>query len=242
MILPGIKELDFARLRRDEAPLRAEREQYLTHLLSQGTSPRYTRAVASRLVHINRLLGMSALRLVTTTEVRIATQQWLHYIAEHQSRGVRPSSAYTFQNAAENWLRFHQLLVDSDSRAARPFDPELKEFTQFMEARQTSPDFLRSQSARISVFLTWAGTLFSRISDITLCDLDRFIDEKRCAGLKPRSLVSYCGALRLFFSLCRESRLEPSNDCTGYRKPSGIDVRRQHTFGASLERCPANAE
>ena len=138
------EERGFARLRRDAAPLREERERYVNHLLNQGTSPQYVRAVAARLVHINRLLGLSSgLRTITTAEVRSAAEHWLHHIAEHQSRGVRPSSAYTFRNAAENWLRFHNRLVDSEWQQ-RQFDSELRGFVESIAARQPSNDFFRS--------------------------------------------------------------------------------------------------
>ena len=71
------EQKDFVRVRQEAAPLRKEREQYLTHLLNQGTSPLYVRAVATRLIHINRLLDMSELRAVNTEEVREATRKWL---------------------------------------------------------------------------------------------------------------------------------------------------------------------
>ncbi len=61
------------RSRQHEAPLRREREQYLSHLLKQGTSETHVRVVASRLLHINRLLGLNALRNVHTAELEVAT-------------------------------------------------------------------------------------------------------------------------------------------------------------------------
>lgn len=142
----------FVLARQEIAPLRREREQYLTHLLNQGTSSQYVRAVASRLIHINRLLNMVELRAVNTLEVREATQEWLRYVADHQSRGVRPSSAYTFKNATENWLRFHNLLIESEPRSGR-FDAELQGFLRFVATRQASTDSLLNQRSRISVFL-----------------------------------------------------------------------------------------
>src|SRR4051812_31408472 len=156
----------FVRVRQDAAPLQKEREQYLTHLLNQGTNPRFVRAVAARLVHINRLLDISELRAVSHAEVRDATQKWLLHIADHQSRGVSRSSTYTFQHTTENWLRFHNLLIVSEPRASR-FNPELKEFMRFVATRQSSADSLRNQRARISVFLTWAGERYNQISDIS---------------------------------------------------------------------------
>src|SRR4051812_12872011 len=110
------EERNFVRVRQDAAPLRKDREQYLTHLLNQGTNPHFVRAVAARLVHINRLLDLSEPHAVSSVEVPNATQKWLRHIADHQSRGVRPSSAYTFRHTTENWLRFHNLLIASEPR------------------------------------------------------------------------------------------------------------------------------
>jgi integrase/recombinase XerD len=141
---------------------------------------------------------MSEPRAVTSAEIRDATQKWLLYIAGHQAGGVSPSSGYTFQNAAENWLRFHNLLVPSQSKPSR-FDAELQGFMQFIATRQSSPDSLSNQRARLSVFLAWAGERYSQISDVSLIEVDRFLEEKRSCGLKPRSLTSYCSSLRAFF-------------------------------------------
>jgi len=119
-------------------------------------------------------------------------------IADHQSRGVSPLSADTFQHTTENWLRFHNLLIATEPRSGR-FDAELKKFTEFVATRQSSADSIRNQRARISVFLAWAGERYSHISDLSLIEVDRFLEEKRLGGLKARSLVSYCHALRTFF-------------------------------------------
>src|SRR4051794_9849468 len=149
MSRPDVPEQrDFVRVRQDAAPLRKEREQYLTHLLNQGTNPKFVRAVAGRLVHINRLLDLSEPRAVSSVQVCEATQNWLRHIADHQSRGVRPSSAYTFQHTTENWLRFHNLLIVLEPRPGR-FDAELKGFMQFVATCQSSADSLHNQRARI---------------------------------------------------------------------------------------------
>jgi integrase/recombinase XerD len=205
-------------VRQDAAPLRKEREQYLTHLLNQGTNPQFVRAIAARLVHINRLLNISEPRAVSSLEVRDATQKWLHHIADHQSRGVSPSSAYTFQHTTENWLRFHNLLIASDTRSGR-FDAELKGFMHFVATRQSSADSLRNQRARISVFLAWAGERYNQISDMSLIEVDQFLEEKRRSGLKPRSLVSYCHALRIFFHYAADQGWSQPTIARGIKNP-----------------------
>ena len=188
----------FVRQRHDAAPLRKEREQYINHLSNQGTSPRYLRAVGSRLLHINRLLGLTELREVTVAEVQNATQRWLLHIAAHQSDGVRPSSAYTFQNAAENWLRFHNILIETPPNAG-PFDGAMTGFLRHMATRLSSPDSLKNQRAKLIVFLRWVTTQHSCVSEITLSSIDKFLAEKRRAGLKPRSITGYCHTIRVFF-------------------------------------------
>jgi site-specific recombinase XerD len=155
---------------------------------------------------------------VSSVEVRDATQKWLRHIADHQSRGVRPSSAYTFQNAAENWLRFHNLLIASEPQIGR-FDAELQGFMQFVATRQSSPDSLHNQRARISVFLAWAGERYSQLSDVSLTDVDRFLEEKRLCGLKPRSLASYCHSLRTFFRYAAHQGWSQSTIARGIKSP-----------------------
>jgi integrase/recombinase XerD len=219
MSRPDVPEQrDYVRVRQAAAPLRKEREQYLTHLLNQGTNPHFVRAVAGRLVHITRLLDISEPRAVSSVEVCDATQKWLRHIADHQSRGVRRSSAYTFQHTAENWLRFHHLLIASEPPLGR-FDAELKGFMQFVATRQSSADSLRNQRARISVFLAWAGARYSRISEVSLIEVDRFIEEKRRSGLKPRSLVSYCHALRTFFHYAADQGWSRPTISRGIKNP-----------------------
>jgi integrase/recombinase XerD len=246
--LDVLGQSSFVRVRQNAAPLRREREQYLIHLLNQGTSPAYVRAVAGRLVHINRILDMSEPRAVSSAEVEGATQKWLRYVEDHQSRGVRPSSAYTFHNAAENWLRFHSLLIASEQRAGR-FDTELQCFLQFVATCQPSTDSVRNQRARISVFLAWAGERYTRISDVSLIEVDQFLDEKRRSGLKPRSLASYCHSLRTFFRYAAHQGWSQPTIARGIksppvhtfeeppRGPSWKDVRRM--LDAPIGKTPA---
>jgi hypothetical protein len=44
------------------APLLREREQFLSHLLRQGTSRRRVRSIAAYLIHIVRLMELTSLR------------------------------------------------------------------------------------------------------------------------------------------------------------------------------------
>lgn len=236
-MLNELKQRDFARLRRDAAPLREEREQYLAHLLNQGTNPKYVRALASRLILVSRFLEMSSLRPISDEELDQATEKYLHHIANHQTRGVRPTTAQTFRYAAEKWLRFHKLWSEPKINIG-PFSEALQSFSEFIVSRQLSIDGINSHKARLSVFLTWAGKRWTSLSGMSLIDVDAFLAEKRREGLKPASIASYCHSIRTFFHYSAQRGWTPSVIARGIksspisrvsdspRGPSWKDVRR----------------
>jgi len=90
---------------------------------------------------------------------------------------------------------------------------------RFVATRQSSADSVRNQRARISVFLTWAGERYNQISDISLTEVDRFLEEKRLVGLKARSLVSYCHALRTFFQYAADQGWSRPTIARGIKNP-----------------------
>ena len=193
------QEREYVRLRQLEAPLLREREQYLSHLLDRGTSKRFVRVVAGRLLHINRLLGLTTLRPIDASELERATQRWIEYIESHPTRTVGVSTAYTFRNTAENWLRFHNLLV-MPVLPPRPFDVVRSQFVHYIKvARQMSSETVLKHHKIVSLFLSWAGERHDQINNISLNCIDEYLDRKRSAGMKPRSIASYCVSLRAFF-------------------------------------------
>jgi integrase/recombinase XerD len=198
-MLKNARGREFVRIRQREAPLLEERERYLSHLLDRGTSKRFVRVVASRLLHINRLLGLTALRPVDRSEVQCATQRWIEYIESHPTRVVGVSTAYTFRNTAENWLRFYNLLV-MPVLPARPFDAVHSQFMHYIKVtRQMSSETVLKHRKIVSLFLSWAGERHDQINNISLNCIDEYLDRKRSAGMKPRSIASYCVSLRTFF-------------------------------------------
>jgi integrase/recombinase XerD len=210
---------EFVRSRQLEAPLRREREQYLSHLLKQGTSETHVRVVASRLLHINRLLGLNALRNVHTAELEVATQGWVAYIQSHQTRVVGASTAYTFRNTAENWLRFHNLLV-SPATPVKPFDTVFAGFMHYITiTRPMSPDSIDNHRKKILQFLAWAGERHDDISNVSLNLVDEYLEGKRRAGLQPRSMAAHCQSLRTFFQYTAKNGFSEARMVRGIKSP-----------------------
>jgi integrase/recombinase XerD len=214
-----VPEKEFIRSRLREAPLRREREQYLLHLLKQGTSKLHVRVVASRLLHINRLLGLNTLCNVHTAELEVATRGWVSYIQSHQTRLVGASTAYTFRNTAENWLRFHNLLV-VPAIPIKPFDTVFADFMHYIAVtRPMSPDSIDNHRKKILHFLAWAGKRRDEISSVSLNLVDEYLEGKRSAGLQPRSMAAHCQSLRTFFQYTGTKGLSEAKIVRGIKSP-----------------------
>ena len=87
--------------------------------------------IASKLLHINRLIGMESLRQVDQVELEQAVERWVAYIDEHPRRRIAATTSYTFMNTTVNWLRFHGLLP-IQPLPVRPFASLLTEFMHFV--------------------------------------------------------------------------------------------------------------
>src|ERR1700733_13012985 len=78
------------------APLLSEREQYLSHLLSQGISVQRVRSIAMLLLHIIRLIELDHPRMVQTEEIEKASIRWTTDIESHVTRKPGPFSESHF--------------------------------------------------------------------------------------------------------------------------------------------------
>jgi hypothetical protein len=130
-IIDILFQRQYERIRQREAPLLREREQYLNHLMYSGASVRRVRVIASKLLHINRLIGMKSLRKVDEVELAQAVEGWVAYIDEHPRRRIAATTSYTFLNTTVNWLRFHDLLP-IQPLPVDPFASLLREFMHFV--------------------------------------------------------------------------------------------------------------
>src|ERR1700733_4332226 len=103
-IIDILFQRQYQRIRQREAPLLKEREQYLNHLMHSGASVKRVSVIASRLLHINRLIGLESLRKVEEVELERAVERWVAYIEEQPRKPIAATTSYTFLNTTVNWL------------------------------------------------------------------------------------------------------------------------------------------
>jgi integrase/recombinase XerD len=114
-MMEGIFEEPLALTRHRTAPLLREREQFLSHLLRQGTSHHRVRSIAAYLIHIVRLMELTSLRSVDVEEIKKAGKCWANYRGPHRRKKAGKAAAFCFTNVAKKWLRFHGRLTELSS-------------------------------------------------------------------------------------------------------------------------------
>ena len=198
-IIDVLFQRQYQRIRQREAPLLKEREQYLNHLMHSGASIKRVSVIASRLLHINRLIGLESLRKVEEVELEQAVERWVAYIKEHPRKPIAATTSYTFLNTTVNWLRFHNLL-QTQAPSVSPYDALLTEFMNFViNERKMAPDTIQTYRFKLAAFFSRIGWHHQQISSITISDVDEYLETIRCEGLKPRSIAAHAQALRALF-------------------------------------------
>lgn len=106
-MMEGILRTHPALKRHCDVPLVEEREQFLRHLLRQGSSLPAVRTVAVHLLHVVRVMRLKTMREIRLTEVQEAAKRWAYYRGPHRMRLAGRYSTTFFVYVAKKWLRFH---------------------------------------------------------------------------------------------------------------------------------------
>lgn len=240
--------------RHHTAPLRNEREQYLTHLLQMGLDTDRVRGVAAYLIHIVRTMELTSLRSVELVEIDKAAERWANYRGQVRGSTAPTTSSATFARLARQWLRFHGYLVLPRGPIGC-FDAQIAEFRSALESRKLASATIRGYVDRAQKFLRWLSERHNDLSLVSVNDLDDFIANKREAGWRLTPLASLCNALRAFFTYAEHrgwcsSVIHRGIDSPRLPKyteppkgPSWVEVRRliRSVNGKTLEELRARA-
>jgi integrase/recombinase XerD len=165
-------------------------------MMHQGTTPKRLRQVATGLLLTIRVMDLSSLRPVETSEIDSAKRLWLSALATSGREPTGKASMREFRRDAMNWLRFHHSLAPRIS-APQAYDEILSPYLTYVNLT-VSPVTAKRYFRWARLFLTMTRDLPPSLAQLSTVEIDRFIDGKRSAGYKPRSLATVCGALRYF--------------------------------------------
>lgn len=188
-----------ARARHLQAPLLGEREEYLAHLFRHGYEIRSLRFKASLLIHVLRLTSISMPRQVTLDELRQASAAWAKDTAFHKALPASTRTAPALYCVALDFFRYHRLVIEP-SAPTQSFSALLADFTRYLrDTKGLAPTTIRSYGARAAQFLNWISRRHDCFANVTLLDVDDYLDFKRAEQLQPRTINVICKALRALF-------------------------------------------
>jgi integrase/recombinase XerD len=201
-----------------DAPLLEQRNQYLTFLHNQGVSTPRLRTIATMLLHVMRHMEFDSIRTVDLNEIRRGSRHWIADTECHKTHQAGPTSAESFYYAALKWFSF-QDLISVSPRASGYTEIVIQDLSDFMASRGMSAESIRVYSARMKPFLKGVIRSDQKVSQITLRDVDAYLEMKRMNGNTPRTIASICVTLRFFFRYAELCGLNNSKIAKAIKNP-----------------------
>jgi len=169
-------------------------------------------------LHVIRVMEVDELRTVEEIEIQRAAERWAQEEDPHRLVQGRKASVSRFTRTARDWFRFQGLLKNPSEPNC--FDPLLKEFIDAMRStRNLSPETIQASVPRARNFLTWVATKCDQISSVSLKDVDEFLETKRKAGWRPRTLAAQSQVLRNLFGFLENRGWSKPGIVRGIRNP-----------------------
>jgi integrase/recombinase XerD len=186
--------------RHQDGPAAEERQRYLVHRASSDrVAPATLLRITRETLIIARYIDLSHGGSVTPEDIAAAARRRaMDQLCKGRADG--DGSRQLFTQIATDWLRFIGRLEEPSTDRLGRFSGEIESFSAHMRnERGLSASTAQNRCWWVNHFLraTCAGK--DSIADITIADIDAFLDLKGQQGWCRVSLASSAGALRSFF-------------------------------------------
>lgn len=188
-------------------------------MLDQGTDRYAVRALATMLLHIVRLMDLDCLRQVDIPEIERASLLWKSEARSYKGRQSGKTSCSSFVYMAVRFFKFHNA-IEYGLMTIGPKEVIVGDFRHFLKETRGMPlDSVRGYCAKISSFLQFVEIGSENLSTVTLQEVDAFLQKKSDEGYRPRTIVSHCTALKMFFQYAEIRGLNNSRIAGGIQNP-----------------------
>lgn len=179
------------------APLVAERQRYLAALVASGMTQKYVSQRATFVRHVVEVLAPSDPRAIDEVDIAVGLQRWIMKTSHATREESRTRDE--FKAAARSWARFLGIYQEPHQKFCR-FESEYQAFLTGMRIELgLLPASISAAAKPTKRFLLWITPRGLALTDVSLLDIDRFIDDGRARGWSPRTIKCNCQALRTFF-------------------------------------------
>jgi site-specific recombinase XerD len=188
------------RARHQTAPGAAERERYLMYCASQGLARETVLRIARELLVVAERLDVSGGNQITRREVEDAARNWVRHQRRRGRTGRGEWSRRLFMQVATDWLRFLELLAVPPDGPPNVHSDQINDFIAYLrDERGLSPRTVSHRRWQVEHFLRHVPSGKASIAEITVDDVDAFLDSKGRDGWCRVSIATSAAALRSFF-------------------------------------------
>jgi integrase/recombinase XerD len=205
--------------RHREGPWADARERYLVHCANYGATRSTLIGLASRLLIVAQCIDVTPGRTITLQDVDAAAHNWAR--SRRRSHHVRHRSGprNTFVQVATAWLRFLGCL-EGPRNDTCPFAEQLDDFAAYQcDERGLSPNTIEAQRRQLKDFLKVLIARKSSLAQVTIDDIDQFLDLKGRQGCCRITIRTRADTLRSFFRYAELRGWCSHGICTGIDAP-----------------------
>lgn len=186
--------------RHREAPMTAERELYLRHLVDEGRGLGTLRQIISEMRHAAELLDLKKGQFVTLDDLYAVAERWLHdSCTPHRDRKRRShvKMKTLFVGHIRDWLRFVGCFKDEHQTG--PFDSIIDEYIESnkIERGLAKPTLMHYRKTAQYFFCWCESRIGQDLSQLNANHLSAYVQDAPFSGWSRASIAAQIGNLRV---------------------------------------------
>jgi integrase/recombinase XerD len=185
------------------APLRRQREEFLSHLARQGRSRSKLRDASTYIVQFVKRSNFRRMRRIDLSEIRQSAVNW------RKRNPACPSGAQAerlFFRYAKAWLKFHNKLIEP-RRWDCPGDRRVATFATHLRVELGfAARTIQSRVWELNRFLEFLEERQLLFSQITTAEVEEYIDSKADIGWCGATVAATTQNLKVFFRFAERRR------------------------------------
>lgn len=182
-----------------EGPAADERQRFLLHRANEGAARGTLLRIARELLVIAKSINVTTAKAISRQDLEVAAAKWArHQQRRHHSHGPRWSREL-FLQVGMDWCRFLGQWQEPEP-VPPAFANRINDFVHFMrEERGLSEATIRNRCWHVEKLLAWLMNQNRFLAQVSLCDVDTFLNSKGSQDWGRVSVATCAKALRSFF-------------------------------------------
>ena len=172
-----------------------------------------------------KLLDMRQVRTIQATEVQEAGHRWAVDMGLYNGKKPGKATCYNFTQRLTKWLRFSGLLVTPEAPSPA-MDSLVTSYLEELRLKGLAESTIFLRRYLLSRFQMWLGERHDNFAEVSLNDIDEYLDNWRAKGWGQRTLRNSCAVIRWFFRFCESRNLCKAGVARGILLPRVIKPER----------------